>query len=98
MGLLALFMAYPGYLTATAIGTEWLERFIPSNVLRVAVGAILGIVMTGVFVGITWLANLIGLTLITTLLLWLAWTALRLIIAFFYLIWKLVSWLWNLVF
>lgn len=98
MGLLALFMAYPGYLTATAIGTEWLERFIPSNVLRVAVGAILGIVMTGVFVGITWLANLIGLTLITTLLLWLAWTALRLIIAFFYLIWKIVTWLWNLIF
>jgi len=95
--LLALVPVFFGYFASVTTG-EALGRRIPGNILRFCWGLAASVFFIGLFLAVWWVINVTGITFLATLVLWLIIKAIVICLAIVFLIWKLISWIWNLIF
>ena len=95
--LLAIVPVFFGYVASTATG-ESLGRKIPGSILRFCWGLAASVFFIGLFLAVWWVINITGITFLATLALWLIIKAIVIFLAIVFLIWKLITWIWNLIF
>ena len=95
--LLGLVPVFFGYISSAAVGAGLAWR-VPGNIPRFMTGVIGSVFFIGLYMLVWWVANVVGLTFLATIF---VWGICKILIALFIvlaIIWKIISWIWGLIF